>query len=72
MGNIEVGKNLTRSMADQALTAKDVADAAGVSTTTVGNWMSGTTAMKLKDAEAVCDLLGCSLDELAGRDEPWM
>lgn len=72
MGNIEVGKNLARSMADQALTAKDVANAAGVSTTTVGNWMSGATAMKLKDAEAVCDLLGCSLDKLAGRDEPWM
>lgn len=46
----------------------DFAAALGVNPFTYKGWEAGRTRLKLDDACDIADLLGCSLDELAGRD----
>ena len=51
------------------LTQEGVAYRLGVSRQTVGKWESGKAVPELEKLIALCDLLGCSLDELVGRTE---
>lgn len=51
------------------LTQEDVAARLGVSRQTVGKWESGRATPELGKLISLCDLLGCSLDELVGRVE---
>lgn len=53
-----------------SLTQEDVASKLGVSRQTVGKWESGRATPELEKLINLCDLLGCSLDELVGRSEP--
>lgn len=48
-------------------TAADFAKRLGVSRPTVSMWESGQREMSLDRACDICDILGCTLDELAGR-----
>ena len=52
------------------LTQREVALALGVTVTTVQNWEAGRRELKLnpKDMLTLCAVLGCSLEELAGRN----
>lgn len=49
------------------ITAEQIAKRLGVSRVTVTHWENGQNRIGLDQACAVCDILGCSLDELAGR-----
>ncbi|MDO4850869.1 MAG: DUF4417 domain-containing protein [Actinomycetota bacterium] len=53
----------------RSLTQEDVASKLGVSRQTVGKWESGRATPELEKLIALCDLLGCTLDELVGRTE---
>lgn len=48
----------------------DFAAKIGVNKYTYRSWESGAAMMSLEQACDVADVLGCSLDELAGRDVP--
>lgn len=49
-------------------TARDLADAMGVNRATLASWESGKRAMPWGAAIKACDLLGCTLDQLVGRE----
>ena len=63
--------NLRDNISDRrriaGLTQEDVASRLGVSRQTVGKWESGKAVPELEKLIALCDLLGCTLDELVGR-----
>ena len=46
---------------------QDIADQLGVKIATYRAWEGGRNRMNLDDAVAVANILGCTLDELAGR-----
>ena len=46
----------------------DFAAACGIPAPTYKSWETGTRNIKLADAVAIADFLGCTLDELAGRE----
>ena len=48
--------------------AREFADALGVKRATLASWESGKRAMPWGYACKACDLLGCSLDQLIGRE----
>lgn len=52
------------------LTQKQLGDAVGVSMRKVSGWERLETEISLTDAARVADVLGCTLDELAGREFP--
>jgi transcriptional regulator with XRE-family HTH domain len=53
------------------LTQRQVADVLGVTDQTVSNWENGVRQMKLtiKQTSLLCNLLGCSLDELLEQED---
>ena len=51
-------------------TQGDLAAALGIPERRYASWERGEVAMSLEQAIMVCELLGCTLDELAGRDWP--
>lgn len=57
-------RNLRRA---RDLTQGELAAAIGTTLRVVSSWERGETAMPLEDAVMVADVLGCTLDELAGR-----
>lgn len=63
-------RSLMRLRERQGLTQKQVADGLGLTVQTVSNWETGFRSMKLtpKETLALCRLLGCTLEELAGED----
>lgn len=48
----------------------DFAKAAGIPERRYASWERGEAMMNLAQACQCCDVLGCSLDELAGREAP--
>ena len=48
----------------------DLAQALGVSYQTIRNYEAGDREFTLSTACAICDILECTLDELAGREAP--
>ena len=63
-----IGRRIKSGLADNGMTADQLADAIGVSRYTVGEWVMGRRRMKLTDAAKVCDVFGWPLDRLARRE----
>ena len=53
---------------ERRLTQAELASRAGVNRAMVWNWEHGINYPTLSNAMAVADALGCSLDQLAGRE----
>ena len=51
-------------------TAKDLADALGVAGSTVTRYEKEPDSIPMKAAIRIADMLGCSLDDVVGRDNP--
>ncbi|MDO4851179.1 MAG: helix-turn-helix transcriptional regulator [Actinomycetota bacterium] len=66
---MDLRDNISERRRAAGLTQEDVAARLGVSRQTVGKWESGRATPELEKLIALCDLLGCSLDELVGRTE---
>ena len=50
------------------LTQNELAEAIGATVRQVGSWERDEAEMSLEQACAIADVIGCTLDELAGRD----
>lgn len=57
-------ENLKQILNEQGLRQKDLAIMVGVSTPTVSEWCSGKKMPRMKMLDAICDALGCPLNEL--------
>ena len=66
---MDLRDNISGRRRAAGLTQEEVASKLGVSRQTVGKWESGRAIPELEKLIALCDLLGCSLDELVGRTE---
>lgn len=64
---MDLRDNISERRRAAGLTQEDVASRLGVSRQTVGKWESGRATPELEKLIALCDLLGCTLDELVGR-----
>lgn len=53
---------------ERRLTQAELASMAGVNRVMVWNWEHGINFPTLSNAMAVADALGCTLDQLAGRE----
>lgn len=53
---------------ERHMTQQELAKAVGVSKASVSNWETGDNQPTLLVAIAIADVLGCTLDQLAGRD----
>ena len=53
---------------ERRMTQSELAKEAGVSKASVGNWESGDNLPNLMVASALADILGVTIDELAGRE----
>ncbi len=54
----------------KGLSQDEIAQKLGIKKSRYGTWERGDRMMSLEQACDVADVLGCSLDELAGRDVP--
>lgn len=52
----------------RGLSVRDMCRRLGVEDSRYRKWESGTNGLPLEYSLACCDVLGCTLDELAGRD----
>lgn len=52
------------------ITRDELAKRLHVTYATIRNWETGEREFTISTACAICDALGCTLDELAGRDAP--
>lgn len=60
-----------RALRDAAgLTQEQLAHKVGVTVKAVWMWERGTRTPQLKIASRLADVLGCTIDELAGRSKP--
>lgn len=50
---------------NKGLTQEDVAKAVKVTKKTVGSWETGKTMPKIDKIELLCNLFGCSYDDIA-------
>lgn len=66
---MDLRDNISQRRRATGLTQEDVASRLGVSRQTVGKWESGRATPELEKLVTLCDLFGCSLDELVGRVE---
>lgn len=57
-------ENLKQILNEQGLRQKDLAIMVGVSIPTVSEWCSGKKMPRMKMLDAICDALGCPLNEL--------
>lgn len=64
-----VGRRLKSGIADNGMTAKELAVEIGVSYETLKNYMAGETPIGLEKAVRICDIFGWPLDKLAVRGE---
>lgn len=62
-----LGTRLMVCRRDAGVTQKQLADKVGVSVGTVGNWERNVVGIPFYKACAIADMLGITLDELAGR-----
>lgn len=52
----------------RGMTQQQLADAIGVVRSAVANWESGLSTPKVQQLPALSDVLGCSIDQLFGRE----
>lgn len=64
----EVGDNLRAMRARKRMSQEEPAARIGVSTGTIVNWEGGKGGIGFDKAWMLCDLFGCPLDDLAGRN----
>ena len=64
------GRNLAAERARKDMSQEELADAVGLSRWTVAAYEAGTTTPDMASATAIADVLGVSLDALAGREPP--
>lgn len=64
---MDLRDNISEHRRSAGLTQEDVASKLGVSRQTVGKWETGRALPELEKLIALCDLFGCTLDELVGR-----
>lgn len=62
-------KMMTAEMARQRATLTDVAIRSGVNVKTIGHWKSGDRVPKLRDLEAVLNVLGYELKAVPQKEE---
>ncbi|ACV22613.1 Predicted transcriptional regulator [Slackia heliotrinireducens] len=65
---MEIQLNRLRNL--RGLSQEDMAQRLGIKKSRYGTWERGERMMNLAQACQCCDVLGCSLDELAGREAP--
>ena len=63
----DLGLSIKTARLSKKLTQEEVAEKLGVSVTTVSNWETGINNPSLPKAAAMADMLGVSIDRLAGR-----
>ena len=64
-------KNQVRKLREgRGWTQRDLAAQLNVSPATVALWETGVNSLSLRNAFALADLLGCSLDAIFGREPP--
>lgn len=64
-------KNQVRKLREsRGWTQRDLAARLNVSPSTVALWETGMNSLSLRNAFALADLLGCSLDAIFGREPP--
>ena len=63
----DLGLSIKTARLSKKLTQEEVAERLGVSVTTVSNWETGLNSPSLPEAAAMADMLGISIDRLAGR-----
>ena len=63
----DLGLSIKTARLSKKLTQEEVAERIGVSVTTVSNWETGLNNPSLQKAAAMADMLGVSIDRLAGR-----
>lgn len=61
--------NIKAERARLEMSQKDLAQAMGVSATTIVNWESDIGQMSIKNLLAMSNIFGCSADYLIGRTE---
>ena len=59
--------NLKTIMAEQKISAKQLAEAVGVSQRRLEGWMYGEREPSIRYLIAIADTLNCTIDELIGR-----
>lgn len=62
-------RNIRKS---RKMSAQQLADALGIARSTLYGWENGDSQILVTDACRICDVLGCTLDQLAGRDSDAM
>lgn len=65
-----VGRRIRSWCVDAGITNKEAAAQLGIPFSTFKGWVYGSRSMSFKQAEAIADLFGKSLDELACRELP--
>ena len=66
---MNIAQSLKKLMDDHSLSNSKLAREIHVHTSTVGNWLDGKD-VKAENLETLCTYFGCSLDYLAGTEEP--
>ena len=64
------GRNLAAERTRMDMSQRQLADAVGLAEMTIVNYEAGTTTPDMASATAIADVLGVSLDALAGREPP--
>ena len=70
-GNYEYALvSISNKLDEAGITKAEVADKLGVNRKTVYMWLSGQSSMPVYAAVEISGMLGCTMDELVGRDKP--
>lgn len=64
---MDLRDNISEHRRSAGFTQEDIANRLGVSRQTVGKWETGRAVPELEKLVALCNLFGCTLDELVGR-----
>ena len=65
-----VGRNIAAERIRRDMSQEELADAVGLARMTIINYEAGLTTPDMASATAIADVLGVSLDALAGREPP--
>jgi transcriptional regulator with XRE-family HTH domain len=64
---VAVGKKIRELRAARGLTQQQLANLVDVTVTAVSMWENGVRVPYLETASRLADVLGCTIDEIAGR-----
>ncbi|WP_298625464.1 helix-turn-helix transcriptional regulator [uncultured Senegalimassilia sp.] len=66
--NVETGARVRSLRKRRGLTQAELGKLVGSSQRVISSWETGETTLSLPDAVDLCNVLNCTLDELAGRN----